>query len=142
MRKLDNTLTMTKDKLVILLYNLIEERKLDYSEVMQDVRIQTYLTKPNFKQIYHNVFQNYSSSLTHVKNLIIITNQYLALKEEERCCCPIIEFSEFQEIDVLEFMKAVFTWISCIRKKIVYGSLDQLIVAKVTLLEYFGNVSL
>lgn len=111
--KLDSSLTMTKDKLVILFYNLFDEGKLDYADVMQDVRIQPYLTKPNLKQIYLNVFQNYSSTLTHIKNLLIIYNKYNTLNENEKCCCPIIEFLKYQNIDI-----HLFIWISCIRKKL------------------------
>lgn len=116
-RRLDSTLTMTKDKLVILFYNLFDEGKLDYSDIMKDVRIQPYLTKPNLKQIYTNVFQNYSSSLSHIKNLLIICNKYMSLPENERCCCPIIEFLKFQNTDITSFMKSTLIWLSCIRKR-------------------------
>lgn len=107
---------------------MFDEGKLDYTDVMQDVRIQPCLTKTNLKQVYHNVFQNYSSTLSHVKNSILITNQYFNLLEEQRCCYPILQFLQFENINIEEFMKSIFAWLSCIKKKNCLCSTDLLIV--------------
>lgn len=117
-QKLDKQrLQLTKDPLTILLYNLFSEGKYDYTDVIQDIRIQPYLCKTNLKTVYSNVFSNYSASLTHIKNLILLCNKYKMLQPTERCACPVLEFINYQNINVHTFLEQTFKWLTCLQKK-------------------------
>lgn len=110
-------LKLTKDPLTVLLYNMFTEGKYDYTEVIQDIRIQPFLTKSNLKVIYSNIFANFSANLTHIRNLITIVNKFKALPAKKRCACPVLEFLRFQQIDVNTFLSQLFKWLACLQKR-------------------------
>lgn len=111
------SLQMSKDPLLILLYNFFNEGIYDYNDIIKETRIQPYLTKPHLKQIFLNAFQNFSASLNHIKNVILICNKYLSLPINQRCACPVLEFIEYQNIEINTFLEDTFKWLSCIQKK-------------------------
>lgn len=110
-------LKLTKDPLTVLLYNMFTEGKYDYTEIIQDIRIQPFLTKSNLKVIYSNIFANFSANLTHIRNLITIVNKFKSLPANKRCACPVLEFLRFQHIDVNTFLSQLFKWLACLQKR-------------------------
>lgn len=112
-----NTLTLTKDPLTILFFNMFNEGILDYNDIIQDVRLQPYLSKPSLKVIYTNVFANFSASLNHIKNLLMICNKYKLLDIKQRCACSVIEFFRYQNIDINLALEHMFKWLTCCSKR-------------------------
>lgn len=110
-------LKLTKDPLTVLFYNLFTEGKYDYNDIIQDVRIQPYLTKANLKTIYSNIFANFSANLTHIRNLITIVNKFKLLPANKRCACPVLEFIRYQNIEVNTFLSQLFKWLACLQKR-------------------------
>lgn len=107
----------SKNPLVTLYMNMFSEGKLDFDSIMKDDRIQPFLATYNLRGIFENTFHNFKVNLNHVRNLTHIVNQFLNLNEYERCCCPILEFLEYQEIDKDVFMEQLFKWLNCSEKR-------------------------
>lgn len=105
------------DNLTILFFNLFNEGKLSYTECLKDMRMQNYLSNTQLKTVYTNCMQNFSSTFSHIQNLIWIIKKYRNLKPHLRCACPVIEMIHFQNHNINDFIKSMFMWLTCMSKK-------------------------
>lgn len=107
----------TQNSLVILLFALFNKGILDYDDVLKYPEIQNYLHYPNLKSIYDNCIQQFTSSHTHVKNLISIIQRFRDIDINSRCFCPLLEWLHFQQIDEFDFFTAILRWLNANIKK-------------------------
>lgn len=113
----ENINVLSNNAITLLFYKLFNDNIIEYSEVMKQNIIQQYLHIPNIHQIYNNCLQQYTSSYSHVKNLIRMIELYEHLDKSEKCCCAVYEWCLFQDIDIGEFMNMLAIWFNCTTKK-------------------------
>lgn len=107
-----------KDPLVLHFMRFLQKGYYDYNEILQVPQSQSFLQRPNLRQVYDNCYAQYVASHTHIQNLIDIIYKYRNLTYTERCACPVYEWLSYQEINIEDFESSIISWLQgCHREK-------------------------
>lgn len=89
----------------------------DYNELLRDDNSQNYLHITNFKTIWENCYSQFTATLTHETNLLWLFTQFNNLKENELCCCAVIDLLRRQNLDLRVFCTQLVDWVLAKEKR-------------------------
>lgn len=116
-QRLDLRVNSTSEPLIKLIFNMIQEGVTNFNELIADVRMHPYLSKPNLENIFKNCKVSVQTDMTFIKALTSIVRRYNDLPANEKCACPYIEWFIYQDLDIYEIVSIFFDWLTGKGKK-------------------------
>lgn len=90
---------------------------IDYEQAIQDDYASNFLANRNLKELFENTRVHFMAKRKFYNALCEIIDKYFKQSNFKHCICPIIEYLQYQRIDIDLFECNFVAWLQCNSKK-------------------------
>lgn len=88
-----------------------EEGRRDINDCHRHPNAIYHLSNPNFNKYFDNALAHYNAKRVHRNIINEILFNFKELPISKKCICPVLEYLQYQEIDVDEFCNNMINWL-------------------------------